>query len=353
LSKLFPDYVEYDKAKRRGAAHSGVSKKIEDGVLFLCSKHIEDQVETDDDGEEISRIKDIIVIDDKMKHTRRDGVKCENEVIFTLWDIVKVIYNNHQSKYVRDIIFRKEAIYHKHRYLNPEKFETIDDITLDILLCPCEFDGITLGDLFNFVEKNQDIKDFMGLYSHNRFIDEYHFAASEPISNDDENKDDIIEFIEIYPEVNVDVVDLELWEGSHMHGIGKKSDEDKQKLIDWGHSPDQIPDTTNYAIGYTPMNELVHLPVKLYFDGFFYNNDEPGDTSKYTDFKKNGWTLLDILDTIYYEISFHGSPENTKKVLEELKESVANIDEDDLSEYKSFDELKEELGKDKKSGEKK
>jgi len=63
--------------------------------------------------------------------------------------------------------------------------------------------------------------------------------------------------------------------------------------------------------------------------------------------------LLDILDTIYYEISFHGSPENTKKVLEELKESVANIDEDDLSEYKSFDELKEELGKDKKSGEKK
>ena len=78
---------------------------------------------------------------------------------------------------------------------------------------------------------------------------------------------------------------------------------------------------SHYAIEFTLVNELAHLPVRL------------GPVMEIRrDYEKIGeasctFTLLDVLGEIYWEISFWGSPEMRDQQREELEESVREIEE--------------------------
>jgi hypothetical protein len=78
---------------------------------------------------------------------------------------------------------------------------------------------------------------------------------------------------------------------------------------------------THYGIDFTPVNQLVHLPVRL-----------RSEMEIRKDHKKIGeapctFTLLDVLGEIYWEISFYGSPEDRDRQRAELQESVREIEE--------------------------
>jgi len=153
---------------------------------------------------------------------------------------------------------------------------------------PCTIDpNVTLGDVFAIVESFPDLMDFFLDYSECDDIEAHHEEAKEGLLIP--NKDD------------EEVTALEvLWEGElgeqyvAFHGIGKKEGEEKPE---------------GYAIEFSPLSELVNLPILL------NTSDSP----------TGSFTLLEVLDAIYYEISFCGSPEEKASKLKELKASVAEI----------------------------
>jgi len=170
----------------------------------------------------------------------------------------------------------------------------------------CEIeDGVTLGDIFKFVESSELLTRFIGAYSWCGAIDEFHHDAKLPGSPSAPD-DDPLEHLEIsrYGEINV-------WhasEGSdfstsaHFSGIAKSGQ--------------------NYSVSYTPVQNLVHLPVKLNKKFTIKRNFEETIFEGETYF-----TLLDILDTIYDDISFMGGPKDNVAFLEEMHATIADIDE--------------------------
>lgn len=78
---------------------------------------------------------------------------------------------------------------------------------------------------------------------------------------------------------------------------------------------------THYGLDFTPVNQLVHLRVRL----------RP-EMEIRKDRKKLGeapcaFTLLDVLGEIYFEISFYGSPEDRDRQNAELQESLRDLEE--------------------------
>jgi hypothetical protein len=170
---------------------------------------------------------------------------------------------------------------------------------LHVLRCACHIDGdVTLGDLFGAVEQDRELVRFLEAWSWCN-IDAFHREAHKPaIENGSE-----IAYIEIAKYFEWD--DLEAQETIHLSGVGEPNQ-------DGG---------IHYGIGFTPVNELAHLPLRL----------RPA-MEIYRDYKKLGeapctFTLLDVLGEIYWEISFYGNSEKPDRKGAELRETVREVEE--------------------------
>jgi hypothetical protein len=71
------------------------------------------------------------------------------------------------------------------------------------------------------------------------------------------------------------------------------------------------------------MYELAHLPVKLNNQCHLYDN------KKLVFSGQKDFTLLEVLDAIYWDISFMGGPEDNSDFLEEMKDRVESIETGD------------------------
>lgn len=88
-------------------------------------------------------------------------------------------------------------------------------------------------------------------------------------------------------------------------------------LAPW-ESPGQIieGEEIRFGIDFTPMSELAHLPVKLEPEVIFYDGREPKfSSSRY-------FSVLEVLNAIYWEISFFGDPKEKADLREELQDRV-------------------------------
>lgn len=187
--------------------------------------------------------------------------------------------------------------------------ESSDEVDLTNLRSHCEIDsGITLGDIFKAVEANELLSCIISGYSLCFAIQEFHDEAKLPYNQEDKEGDnDPLEKIEIavsasfYPnDENSKILDFE---GLYFafHGISKNK--------------------ISYSLSFLPMNALANLPIEFNGNCRFTkeNCDELLPVAKYKP------SLLEILDAIYYEISFHGSPSETKKISDELVEMVKEL----------------------------
>lgn len=169
---------------------------------------------------------------------------------------------------------------------------------LHVLRCACHIDGdVTLGDIFHAVEQDPGLVTFLEQWSWCD-LEAFHSEARKPAVEASD-----LSYIEITKYFEWD--EIEAQETIHVWGIGH-SDENS---------------VTHYGLDFTPVNQLVHLPVRL----------RP-DIEILKDHKKLGeapcmFTLLDILGEIYWEISFYGSPENRDRESAELRESVREVEE--------------------------
>lgn len=183
--------------------------------------------------------------------------------------------------------------------LTKDGFKYNDESVINILSdlqSNIEFeDGVTFGDLFNAVKEHDVLVEVMKHVAICYDIEEFHTQAKLPPIQSDFSH---IEFQwHIYLS---DVIDLTCdWVG-----IGN--------------------DGESYSISFEPMNVLAALPIKLVEatnikTTVIKTGNQDIETRKY-------FTLLDILTLVYAEISFHGSPEATAKVKEELIEMGKDIE---------------------------
>lgn len=169
---------------------------------------------------------------------------------------------------------------------------------LHVLRCACHLDAdLTLGDLFRAVEQDPELVRFVAEWSWCN-VEAFHAEARKPAA-----KTSDLAYIEIAKYFEWD--DREAHEIIDVSGIGE---------------PDEH-GATHYGLDFTPLNELVHLPVRL----------RP-EMEIHRDHKKLGealcmFTLLDVLGEIYWEIGFYGSPEDRDREGAELRESVRDVEE--------------------------
>lgn len=77
----------------------------------------------------------------------------------------------------------------------------------------------------------------------------------------------------------------------------------------------------HYGLDFTPVNEPVHIPVRLRPEIEIRKDHQKLGEAPCT------FTLLDVLGEIYWEISFYGSPEDRDREGAELRESVREVEE--------------------------
>jgi len=169
---------------------------------------------------------------------------------------------------------------------------------LHVLRCACHIDAdVTLGDIFQAVERHPELVPFLEEWSWCN-VEAFHLEARMPTE-----KPSDLAYIEIAKYFEWD--ELEARETIHVSGIGEPGE----------HG------ATHYAIDFTPVNELVHLPVRLRPQMEIQQGHQKLGQAPCT------FTLLDVLGEIYWEISFHGSPESRDQRGAELRESVREIEE--------------------------
>jgi hypothetical protein len=190
----------------------------------------------------------------------------------------------------------------------------------------CEIEpGTTLGDIFKAVETDFILKSTIAFYSWCAPIDEFHEAAKKP-------KPEKID--------GVKIVELVLEGYAEVHSARKtKKYESKARFespyLHFGGVGD---DGERYSVSCTPMNELADVPVRLVETVEFrkdYSEKPFGEEPL-----EYCWSLLDVLDAIYYDISFHGGPKENEEFIEMLHDRLDEINKnpDQLVEMKFDDE---------------
>lgn len=157
-------------------------------------------------------------------------------------------------------------------------------------------DGVTLNDIFNAVEADPPLKEFIAQYSWCP-VDEFHAEVSK---------------------LAADKSDL------HCINISAYFEFDQHEgrvTIDCGGEgePDEH-GTKSYAIGFTPVSEIAHLPIRLSPEIEIRKDHEVIGRAPYA------YSLLEVLDAIYFEISFYGGPESRDSKAAELRETMRKIE---------------------------
>jgi hypothetical protein len=177
---------------------------------------------------------------------------------------------------------------------------------LTMLRDACEIEeGVTLLDIFNGVDALPELKNFIAQYSWCAAIDEFHEQARQPCPPDDE------------PAMTHLLVS---WVAETFTYKGKT---DFTMSLDFGGiGPDKTGKVVNWGVSYTPMYRLAHLPVKLDPEVTVYKQAHP---DKILFQGERCFSLLEVLDCIYDDISFMGGPKDNEAFMNEAHEVMKEI----------------------------
>lgn len=191
------------------------------------------------------------------------------------------------------------------------KIETQDvtDISISYLHEDIEFDdNVTLRDLFLVINKELELFNLI----FGNWIDEYTnvILCGVPESEEENNQ---IDHLLVSLEIENEGEEYNIPSFPEFHGVGickepfetyKEGDE-----IKWG-------------ISFSPMQKFADTLLVL--DPFVHvYNSKTKENKKYP---SSGYTFFNVIQGILYEISFHGGPEATKRVLDDLTAQVERIE---------------------------
>jgi hypothetical protein len=193
---------------------------------------------------------------------------------------------------------------------------------LSELRCRCEITkGVTLRQVFRAVDRYEALKAFIAAYSWCRDIDAFHAQAEEPMRTAGSAP---LDFLEVYHHTSVDrykeQTTIEI--GHDFHGIGPTDG-------DW--IPNSKPDDkVLYSVSCTPAYDLADCAVVLNEEVVLRAPWEGKPPQEVLIAGTRPFSLLEVLDAIYFEISFHGGPTESAEFMEEIRGRVAKIKAGDI-----------------------
>jgi hypothetical protein len=175
-------------------------------------------------------------------------------------------------------------------------------------------ENFRLGDLFHFVQHNRVLKNLISRYSLCRDINAFHAQAVEP------SKPTELVSLQI-ARIN-DGHDGSLAIYCTFEGIGPP----------YAIGPSQVDDNnvpapatvSEYGIGWTSMDALANLPILLDEQVMVCESNDHGRTAFQC---RLPFALLEILDAVYWEISFYGGPDQIQE-MKDMSERVGRRIED-------------------------
>lgn len=164
-----------------------------------------------------------------------------------------------------------------------------------------------------------------------------------PVSKNEEHWQQL-EFLELYQVWTQDTATGEYGEVGrfHLHGVGVVQEAD---IFEHGHLAHKKGERTKWAVSLAPVRELLHLPIRVNFDVIVCEDDL--DAKLYGKTLRTGTnksiTLGSFIREILWELSWHGSPQDSAEVVQGLKEQVAEL-EAGTAKTVSHEEVFEGLG---------
>jgi hypothetical protein len=166
-------------------------------------------------------------------------------------------------------------------------------------------DGVTLGDILTFVAKDEFLPFFIGSYSGCNVLDIYHEIEDgvKPLVAEDEVKYCTVAMqVEVWPvskagshkEINITL---------DFHGRGN--------------------DERQYGLDLSPLAEIAALPFRLESNASLQRfNKDSDEMDADLEFTPN---LLEVLDAIFFDLSFHGSSAEKAERLDGLQQQLQSI----------------------------
>lgn len=153
--------------------------------------------------------------------------------------------------------------------------------------------GVTLRNIFQMVDSYPFLKKFISQYSWCRDIDAFHQQAYLPTSVENDKEPVVKLAIERFP------IDHEISISSDFLGYGPSDEQGK---------------FIRYSLSMTPMNKFAHLPIVLDANIEIQKKWKIGTPVTHEVLRKGKahYSLLEVLDAIYWDISFYGGPEETE-----------------------------------------
>ena len=194
----------------------------------------------------------------------------------------------------------------------------------------CEIsEGVTLKQIFQIVEKYKLIKAFISQYSWCYHINEFHAQAEEPNYILEEDLEPMTH-LEISHHVDVNKV---IAKKKHPGGTRERKItmdfETSPVFYGIGLSPEGEPVT--YSVSCSPMWQLADLPVILNKKVDVYEPWLAGEAVKNNELlhtTTRDFSLLEVLDAIYWDISFMGGPKENAEFIKETKSQLENFKEE-------------------------
>lgn len=214
----------------------------------------------------------------------------------------------------------------------PDKLKILSYLRNECKIAP----GTTFKNILNAVNKYKLLKIFVQQYSWCGHLQEFLDLVNEP----QRTEKTPLTYLEIYwhPEIH-QYMEKVTHPGGHREKIKVVSFDAHAGFHGWGppeneamRDPRNPEGLISYSVSWTPMYNLADCPVKLNHD---FTIQEPTSVEKIRkgempkDLVKSTRTfsLLEVLDAIFDDISFYGGPEDIKKLQEEMTQRVEEMNE--------------------------
>lgn len=208
-------------------------------------------------------------------------------------------------------LIRKVEFFNKEKGIWDFSESNVNDIAWGYLSDYIEFDeGVTLKDFFGLIQENLEI--FESIFGN--WISEYTNLILNGVSEPRDAGEQPMDYLRVYWRIEIDdkegEINLPSW--PEFDGVGVASHDDqyykKGDIIKWG-------------LGFSHMQDYADLPLKLDdLAEVWYSNEN--HLKQYRTFP---FTLYQVIQGITWEISFHGSPDESKKVMQDLDEQIKRI----------------------------
>lgn len=227
-----------------------------------------------------------------------------------------------------------------------EKYELVDvtNKAFQFLSAKTKLENVTVRDVYSLIAKNPIIQEIL----HHNFVKEFiaHISLNKPkLKVEDKDPETEIEYIEIYRGAEfIEALNrIDFAPIPHMHGMSQ--------ILTREYEGFPIGQRIPWSVSFRPVEDL--LDKKIVINSIVRAQNGGGIDhiviKKHLTFDCPGYTLLDILNAITYELSFYGTPDDAQEVGdsvkdmgEQLKDAIDNGTIDELLEAQNDDDEDEE-----------